>query len=97
MDKPSFAAVFFRLYDRKIASGEITFSQTGIKKNDFTKICVEPGYVFDAETIDRICRTMHLTQEEERDLRDAADPQTPGEADSMEAENFSEEMGGSKK
>lgn len=94
MDKPSFAAVFFRLYDRKIASGEITFSQTGIKKNDFTKLCVEPGYVFDGETIDRICVTMHLTPEETQALRDAANPETTGEDEGSEDENFPEDEGG---
>ena len=31
----SFAAAFFRIYDRKITSGEITFSQTGMKKRRF--------------------------------------------------------------
>lgn len=60
----NFKQYFFRIYDRKIASGEITFSRTGIKKDDFTRLCIEPDYVFDPDTIERISVTMKLTEEE---------------------------------
>ena len=41
----TFAQTFLRIYDRKILSGEITFSQSGINKNDFTRLCVDGEYV----------------------------------------------------
>ena len=49
MEKPSFRVLFFRYYDRKIADGTITFSQVGISKNDFTKLCTEADFVPDME------------------------------------------------
>ena len=38
MENLTFKTFFFRLYDRKIAEGSITFSQIGMSKNDFTKL-----------------------------------------------------------
>lgn len=64
----SFAAAFFRIYDRKINSGEITFSQTGIKKEDFTKLCTDRSYVLPRTEIERLCQTMKLTSEEAQTL-----------------------------
>lgn len=69
----NFKQYFFRLYDRKIASGEITFSRTGIKKDDFTRLCIEDGFVFDRDTIDRIIVTMKLTDEEKTQLVELAE------------------------
>ena len=43
----NFKQCFFRIYDKKIASGEITFSRTGISKDQFTALCTEPAFVFD--------------------------------------------------
>ena len=63
---------FFRLYDRKIAEGSITFSQIGMSKNDFTKLCTEPDFIPDLATIERVCLAMQLTEEEEMLLRRAA-------------------------
>lgn len=68
----NFKQIFFRIYDRKIASGEITFSKTGINKNDFTRLCTEEGYTFDVETIQKLAVTMRLTEEEETALLEAA-------------------------
>ena len=58
----SFAAAFFRIYDRKITSGEITFSQTGMKKEDFTKLCTDQSYVLPRTEIERLCNAMKLTK-----------------------------------
>ena len=69
----TFKQAFFRIYDRKVASGEITFNKTGIKKSEFTRLCVEDGYVFDKETIEMIGFTMFLTDEEKKLLQDALD------------------------
>lgn len=60
----TFAMVFFQLYDRKIASGEITFSQVGIRKDDFSRLCVDKTFVPPRSEIARICTGMKLTEEE---------------------------------
>ena len=61
MENLTFKTFFFRLYDRKIAEGSITFSQIGMSKNDFTKLCTEPDFVPDIETIERVCLAMRLS------------------------------------
>ncbi len=72
MENLTFKALFFRLYDRKIAEGSITFSKIGMSKNDFTKLCMEPDFIPDPATIERVCLAMRLTEEEEMLLRRAA-------------------------
>lgn len=72
MEKLPFRVLFFRLYDRKIADGTVTFSQTGIRKNDFTRLCTEPDFVLDRETVEQLCITMKLTEEEGRALMESA-------------------------
>lgn len=64
----TFKQAFFRIYDRKITSGEISFSQIGIKKDDFTRLCTEEGFVFDDETLEKISVTMKLSEEEKEML-----------------------------
>ena len=68
MENLTFKILFFRYYDRKIAEGSITFSRLGMSKSDFTKLCTEPGFVPDEETVERICLTMKLTEEEKAAL-----------------------------
>ena len=60
----TFKQLFFRIYDRKIMSGEITFSQSGIRKDDFTRLCTEEDFVFSEE---------NLNEEERKALSDAAE------------------------
>lgn len=60
----TFKQAFFRIYDRKIMSGEITFSKSGIDKNDFTRLCTEDGFVLSDEKLAIIAEKMHLTEEE---------------------------------
>lgn len=72
MEKPSFRVLFFRYYDRKIADGTITFSQVGISKNDFTKLCTEADFVPDMESVKRACKAMKLTEEETAVMLEAA-------------------------
>lgn len=64
----NFKRMFFRLYDRKISDGTITFSQLGISKTDFTRLCTEENFAFDEETILRISKIMKLSGEEEEEL-----------------------------
>ncbi len=68
MENMTFKILFFRYYDRKIADGTITFSRLGMSKSDFTKLCTEPDFVPDTETVERICRAMNLTAEEKAAL-----------------------------
>ena len=72
MEKLSFRALFFRYYDRKIADGTITFSQIGISKNDFTRLCTEADFVPDRESVERACKAMQLTEEETAAMIEAA-------------------------
>ena len=64
----NFKRMFFRLYDRKISDGTITFSQLGISKTDFTRLCTEENFAFDEETILRISKIMKLSGVEEEEL-----------------------------
>lgn len=72
MGENSFKRLFFRLYDRKISDGTITFSKLGISKTDFTRLCTEEDFVFSEETVLRISRVMNLSREEEEELLKAA-------------------------
>lgn len=71
MKEKSFKSVLFRLYDRKILDGTITFSQLGISKMDFTRLCTEEDFSFEEETILRLSKIMKLTEEEEEELINA--------------------------
>ena len=72
MSDISFKNLFFRYYDRKICDGSITFSQLGISKMDFTRLCTEDDFVLDPETLDRVCTVMKLTDEEKAAFYEAA-------------------------
>lgn len=69
----TFKQLFFRIYDRKIMSGEITFSQSGIRKEDFTRLCTEENFVFSRENLSLIFEKMQLNEEERKGLWDAAE------------------------
>lgn len=64
MENLTFAAAFMRIYDRKIASGEISFSRIGMPKDDFTRLCIDSSYVPEGELIEKLCITMKLSDEE---------------------------------
>ena len=66
--KETFARNFFRLYDRKIASGELTFSRSGIRRDDFTRLCTDSEFVFPKEEILLFCEKAQLTEEEAASL-----------------------------
>lgn len=68
----SFKNLFFRYYDRKICDGSITFSQLGISKTDFIRLCTEENFVFDQETLTKICNVMKLSDEERIEFFNAA-------------------------
>ena len=60
----TFAQAFFRIYDRKIASGEISFKNSGISMNDFNQLCIVPGYHLSVKTLTQIRERMKFTDEE---------------------------------
>lgn len=64
----TFAQEFMRIYDRKIASGEITFSRSGITAGDFTALCINGEYVIPRERLEVIFEKMVLTEEEREKL-----------------------------
>ena len=63
-----FKQLFFRYYDRTVGIGLISFTQLGVTKNDFTRLCTEDGFVMDDETIIRACGNMSLTAEETEEM-----------------------------
>ena len=62
--KLSFAAAFFRLYDRKVASGEITFNDIGMDKTLFTRLCQGHEVHMTREEVEALCKNMKLQEEE---------------------------------
>lgn len=60
----TFGQRFMKIYDRKILSGETTFSRSGIDGNDFTRLCIDGEYVFSREALEKIREKMPLTDEE---------------------------------
>ena len=64
----TFAQKFLKIYDRKIMSGEITFSQSGINKNDFTRLCIDRDFVLAREALDLVCDKMTMTSDERTEL-----------------------------
>ena len=68
----NFRQLFFKYYDSKIASGEITFSKLGISKTDFTNLCTNEEFVPDREILERICERMNLTDEQRAELLEKA-------------------------
>lgn len=68
----NFDTAFFRIYDKKIAAEEVTFASLGINKEDFTSLCMVPGFIFSEETIENLKNTMKLTDEEYSRLMIAA-------------------------
>ncbi|QAT42941.1 hypothetical protein [Aminipila luticellarii] len=67
----TFKIEFFRLYDRKIASGELKFSDLGISKEEFTRLCTEQQFLFTEEKVMDLCKKMNLTKEETKKLTEA--------------------------
>ncbi len=64
----TFAQEFMRIYDRKIASGEITFSRSGITAGDFTALCMNGQYVIPEDRLQVVFDKMRMTQEERQRL-----------------------------
>ena len=69
----TFGQKFMKIYDRKILSGETTFSRSGIDRNDFTRLCIDGDYVFSKAALDRIREKMPLTDEEYKELMEYID------------------------
>ena len=68
----SFSIEFFKIYDRKIKSGEITFRESGIQFNDFMQLCTVPDFVMPEENLEIVCERMKMTPEEKELLYQVA-------------------------
>lgn len=64
----TFSRKLLRIYDRKILSGEITFSQSGISKDDFTRLCIDSEFLMSRENFLKVSEKMKLTDEEREEL-----------------------------
>ena len=62
--KMTFKQLFFRIYDRKIMSGEITFSQSGIERMISPGFAQRRIFVFSKENLNLIFEKMQLNEEE---------------------------------
>lgn len=63
-----FRIVFFRIYDRKIASGEISFSQIKMDKDQFICLSTAQDPEMSRDDIINLCINMKLTKNEADDL-----------------------------
>ncbi len=68
----SFSAAFFRLYDKKIASGEITFSSLKMSKAEFTAMCMNSEYIPEIQNVLELCNKMKLEKNEAETLLNTA-------------------------
>lgn len=75
----NFARNFFRLYDRMLAAGLITFAETGMKRDDFTRLCVDDSYSLKYDEIERICKNMKLGYVDTQKLLSLAAPEEDDE------------------
>lgn len=67
-----FRIVFFRYYDRKIASGEITFSKLKMDKDAFICLSTAQDPEMSKEDIINLCVNMKLTKEEADEMMQSA-------------------------
>ena len=63
-----FASLLLKIYDKKMMSGEITFSRSGITKEDFTNLCMNGDFVLSREKTEHICQCMGIEGEERERL-----------------------------
>ena len=64
MGEREFASIFFPVYDRKIAAGEIRFKEIGLPVNDFTMMCTTRGHQPEDAVIRHLCESMKLNEKE---------------------------------
>ncbi|MGN0709890.1 MAG: hypothetical protein ACI4LM_06575 [Anaerovoracaceae bacterium] len=72
MSEVKFADEFLKIYDRMIAAGEITFFSSGIKKDEFTNMCMNSDYILEEERLDEVAVKMGLSADETAMLRELA-------------------------
>lgn len=73
----TFRTLFFRLYDRQIASGACTFGQLGIPKSDFTTMCTNKEFRMKREIIVNAINKMKLSDSEASELIKKYDEEEP--------------------
>ncbi len=60
----TFIQEFFRIYDRAISGGICSFTQTGITKDDFTRLCTDSEFALSEEAVRRACLAMEANGDE---------------------------------
>lgn len=71
-EKTSFSKVFLRIYDKKVQSGEVTFSKIGVPKPLFVVICNNQNYVPTDELLEKLRVNLKLNEQETRELYESA-------------------------
>ena len=71
MQDLTFKQRFFRIYDQKINSGEITFLSSGIKKDTFNRLCNDRNFVPTEQEFNMLARGLKLNAEEIKELKNA--------------------------
>ncbi|MEG0292440.1 MAG: hypothetical protein RR495_06770 [Anaerovoracaceae bacterium] len=63
-----FRIQFFRIYDRKVANGELTFTEIGMTKDDFISLCTDTAFEMERDAIINLCIRLKLDMEESKKL-----------------------------
>lgn len=68
----NFCRTFFRFYDKKTASGEVSFLRSGLNKAEFIAMCSGMDFEIIREKALDYCEKLKLTTEESKELMAAA-------------------------
>lgn len=68
----NFRLVFFSIYDQKIASGELKFTEIGMNKEDFTNMCINKDFILPRDKIIDLSIRLKMTREQAVELLEAA-------------------------
>lgn len=68
----NFCRTFFRFYDKKTASGEVSFLRSGLNKAEFIAMCSGMDFEITREKALDYCEKLKLTTEESKELMAAA-------------------------
>ena len=67
-----FCRVFFKFYDKKTASGEVSFLRSGFNKAEFVAMCSGIDFEITEEKAIDYCEKLKLNEEESLELMKAA-------------------------
>lgn len=67
-----YAKTFFKYYDKKIASGEITYKELKMDQNDFMSTCTDNSFIIERSHLIELCDKMKLEMDEAIELIQSA-------------------------